>query len=91
MLKTCACVTFTLRYVALMLDFSQTITFLCCRLTKQMASNKNERTTPAILDGVVYNIVSNANGKIITECVNCINQKKISGTLISMSSTCKGK
>jgi len=56
-----------------------------------MASNKNERTTPAILDGVFYNIVSNANGKIIAECVNCINRKKISGTLISTSSACKGK
>jgi len=50
-----------------------------------MASNKNERTTPSILDGVFYNIVSNANGKIIAECVNCINRKKISGTLTSTS------
>ena len=41
-----------------------------------------EPSLPCILDGELFKILSNDNGKVVAECVNCVN-KKISGTLTS--------
>ena len=43
-----------------------------------------EPSLPCILDREFFKILSNDNGKVVAECVNCVTvNKKISGTLTS--------
>lgn len=48
------------------------------------ADNDTCEKLPFILDGTFFKIFKNDEGKVIADCVNCLN-KKISGTLTSTS------
>lgn len=49
-----------------------------------MAESENVEKLPSILDGTFFKVIKIANGKVVANCLNCINNQ-ISGSLTATS------